>query len=415
MNIVKSLTVVTLLTSALMPNVPDPAQPITILFLVAAAALLLVWLARVAHGSCVIPRAACAAWLAVFLYIVCASAFVAVLWDTPIASWFRGAVPFLFLALFFPFSSLGRSTPVFLLNVLHAAAIVWLGKVLVTSAIAIPELLRGDLQRLTHGTEDWGSLTLPFSIAGLALSLFNPAQWAVRIRWIFAPLFFAMPFLTGYRSQILIGLALWMMFIATRPPRQRLHAVGTAFLAMGAILALLVFTQVGVAVMQRFEAIADEASGSRRAELNYALQQFAESPLLGKGLGHQVPAEVTFLGDWDVIAQAGVDTVGYIHNLPAYLLMDLGLLGFVAFCGFVISALARGAQQSSAHSRSLVIACCAVVLAVLAFCLVQATFRLIQTNLILAATAAVMVALPRQARRRFAACAEQPLRAEACR
>lgn len=394
---IKLLSLVALCSSALLPNVPEPSDPAAIVFVLAWSALFYTWLMQVALKGAV-ARTRTAAWAAAFLVLVLFSGLVATFWGTPFDLWFRGALPFLFLATVFPWLDLARRHPGFLLNSLHIASVVWLGKVLVVTGMAIPAVLFGEFQRLTHATEDWGSLALPFGMVGLALTLFNPDPRALRWRWLLAVPFTVMSFLTVYRSQIAIVTLIWLYFVWTRPQHIRWRVATFFTVAAAGFAALLAATPLGDALVARFSEGAAEIESSRALEISYALAQFVESPLVGKGLGHQVPAQVTFAGDWEVILTAGVDSVGYIHNLAAYLLMDLGIAGLLTYAGFVLLPLVRAPRAANAGVSVLSRPARVALAAVLLFCLVQATYRLIQTNLIVAACVAVLAQANRKVR-----------------
>lgn len=395
MSAFKILSLVALCSAALLPQVPEPSDPAAIVFVAAWSALLFTWLAQLASTGTV-AKTPTAAWAAAFLMMVLLSAVVASLWSTPLNLWARGALPFLFLATVFPWLDLAGQHAAFLMNALHTSAIVWLVKIVAITGTVMPAVIRGEYERLTHATEDWGSLTLPFGLVGLALTLFNPDPRAMRWRWLLAAPFTVIAFLAVYRSQIMIVSLLWLYFLWTRPRRVRRRTAVFLTLVAAVFAGALAATPLGGALIYRFSEASALGESSRALEIRYALEQFVESPLIGKGLGHQVPAEITFAGDWKTIAAAGVDSVGYIHNIAAYLLMDLGMVGLLTYAGFVFVPLVRAPASAHAAAGAVIRPARLALAATLMFCLVQATFRHIQTNLILAACVAVLA----QARQR---------------
>jgi len=394
-----TLATLTLVLAALMPFVPDELTLTTASFSAAFVLLFAFWVVAIVKDGLRIYAPASAKWLVGFQFSVLSSALVAALYGTPWTAWFRGAVPFLFLLAFFPFVDVAKREPQSLINAVHIASVLWLAKVAVMSGAGIAAVLAGEAQRLTQATEDWGTLTLPFGFIGLICSLFNNAPFARRLRWLLAPAFTLVALLTVYRSQLLIVTAVWMVYLVGLGARRMLGITVTLCALAAASMPYLLGLGLIQNIAERFSEVAGELGGSRMAEIRFAFRNFLESPLFGKGLGYPVPAEVTFFGDVQAMREAGVDSVGYVHNAVAYMAMDLGLIGLVCFFGFIFGNRWWRRRPTDLRLSSLWVIAVLGLGTLLAWILVEASFRQIQSNLALAALIAVLAALPAIPRR----------------
>lgn len=393
----KLLVTLTLSMSAIMPPVPDTVELSTVLFVLLMGLTMLSWLAHVSANCDHQKLPVAALWLAAFLVLVLLSALTAALHDTPFALWLRGAIPFLFLVFFLPVAAVARQDPGFVLQAILIASVAWLINIALQAGHAIPAVLSGDVQRITHATQAWILFQLPFAMLGLAIVLLHPPAWARPVRWMLAAGFSVVPILAVSRGQIVAVLAIWLYFVLRSKGSARLRTL--LFFSGFAVVvgAFSADSNLLDSVVQRFAATAEGGESSRMAELHYAFARFLESPALGMGLGHQIPAQITFQGDFHSWLMAGADSVGYMHNVVGYLAMTLGLSGLVAYFGFVGAAVFRCRIRPPELLRSHVDmrTCALVVLALLlAWFMVQAAFRLIQCNLLLAAVLAALAARP---------------------
>ena len=96
--------------------------------------------------------------------------------------------------------------------------------------------------------------------------------------------------------------------------------------------------------------------------------------MIGKGLGWQVPSEITFKGIEVPEGFIVPESVGYVHNFIAYFLMTLGILGLVFYAVLQLLPWMVGSKTSWARIAITVL---------FVFCLVEATFRLVQFNILL--------------------------------
>jgi hypothetical protein len=192
----------------------------------------------------------------------------------------------------------------------------------------------------------------------------------------------------GYRGGLIIVLGCFLIrFILTDIAKKALITV-LALAALASSASMSGFELVDQ-LAERYATLFDEESdGVRSAELAFAWESGASSPIFGKGLGWQVPFEVAFKGV-DVAQlgdQAARASVGYIHSMPGYFFMNLGLVGLILALAcylpwrFSPSLLARRDVGAAAA-----LAC----LCVFTFSLTQASFRNIQAIILTVALAKI--------------------------
>lgn len=373
-----------------MPALPEATDPRALAFGAASGLLVFLWLVRRLMLK-MTPWCPAGSWLLVFLILVGLSALTAQWFGTPLDLWLRGAIPFWFLSLFFPAYELARKDPHWVVEALTVSAVVWLGNVALAAGMAIPAVLRGEVLRITHATEAWASFQLPYALIGLIVSLFHPPRRVRWLRWPLALAFSLVPVLAVSRGQIIAVSMVWTLYTIWMARRRRWGVAFTSVAGLVLVGSLVAAqSELGNSILERFASTGLQSEASRMEEISYALQQFRESPLVGKGLGYQIPAEITFAGDWTMIATAGVDTVGYMHNVVGYLLMDLGLTGLLTYCGFVASGLRRGQKRGVRGLHETRRAGVLMVVALVFWFLIQPSFRHIQSNVLLATAIAML-------------------------
>lgn len=380
--------VVFMVLAALMPFVPDQLSPLTVSFSFFFGLLAFLWMGKVAlqrKYSLGIPSIA----LFCFFLSILLSAPIALANGVSFAAWARGAVPFIFLSMYFFIAPIRREKDAFfILNTLHLASIVWLIKILIIVIAGAGKIISGEVTRLTFLTLD---LTLPYSLVGLTISLFNPDPRAVKWRGWLTGAFLTVIVGSAYRSQIILVIAVLIVYIFTQPRRKKITLFFLLFATGTVAISLIGQTQYWQDLVLRFQNFAQEGSSSRAMEIRYALQHFMNSPIVGNGLGYQIPAEVTFYGDWELIKRAvEVKSVGYIHNLWAYLLMDLGILGFLFYSSFTLGALINGCWEIRSTSSQLKLGLVILLISLLMFFTISASFRQIQSNIIIATLIALL-------------------------
>lgn len=260
--------------------------------------------------------------------------------------------------------------------------------IVAASVWAVRLIFAGIREYLSGNSLKWLRLTLvdadsvvPFPLVVIPLLLFSqlslPRAW--RIGSLLLQLI--MVVWTGYRSQqllvlIMILLALGRMLLK-RPAQGALALL--LLLGLGGLVAAMVANNPEAthltAQFDRYSSLAEEGALSGRAlERRFAIDRFMEYPLLGSGLGVQVPASITYASteideDHDL-----PETVSYLHNGPLFLLMTGGLPFLLSYLALWVAAFLGG---SSLWVR-------VALLALFAFIQVEATFLQVHFNVLLA-------------------------------
>ncbi|TMB31929.1 MAG: O-antigen ligase family protein [Deltaproteobacteria bacterium] len=314
----------------------------------------------------------------------------------PFAEWFRGAVPFVFLATYFLFPVLTPDDGVFVLRSIVLAVICWLLKALAT---ALPDFISGTQARLTYVSQDF---QLPLALIGITVTLF----WGMRRRpvesVVLIAVLLAVIIATGYRSQAILVALLWVVYVARQPRRRRFGLTIASLAIAGALLGWLVSSPFGETYLARFEDLQDELRSQRAVETLYGYSKFSEAPILGKGLGFPVPLAVNQFGATEPVSVATSDHVGYLHNVWIYLCMDLGLLGLVAYFAFFAASIRTG-LKSGASAGDATVAVSVTVATLLLYFTVEAAFREIQMNFLLGSLCAVLAKTERSTAQRVPA------------
>ncbi|MEM6640867.1 MAG: O-antigen ligase family protein [Pseudomonadota bacterium] len=358
--------------AALLDFVPRPSSPASLIFVAALGALLSIRFVHVALTQRMAFR-----WLDVFALVIVAVTGVSVLPaltnGVSTVDWARGAVPFVFYGVIVLLNGLDDEySLVWLTRAMLIGCALWVVKIIAQTASAIPAVLSGDLSRLTLVTLD---LTVPLAMIGFTLVLFL-RQLRPLLRIGALGTFLVLIFLAGYRSQLLLIFGVLLVYFSRLSGLHRLRLVFAGLVAAMALLSTGGLDPVFDSIGRRFASVGEEVESVRGRELSYALSNFSESPLVGKGLSFPVPVAIT-RGD-DAWNNYDSDTVRYIHSFPGYVLMDMGLLGVVAFGAFWVTAVFSGW-----HARSASVVGEAAfwsLITVLAFFLISAAFRQIQTT-----------------------------------
>lgn len=260
--------------------------------------------------------------------------------------------------------------------------------VLAASLWATRLIMAGALDYLSGTSLKWLRLTLvdadavvPFPLLVIPLLLFSPMPMHRVLRAMALLLQLVIVAWAGYRSQQLLVaamLVLALLRLIVRRPWLGLAAIvgmvlaaGVASLAIGGSSDATLLT----AQLDRYTSLTEEKEASGRAlERRFAIDRFLEYPVLGAGLGVQIPASITYASteisdDYDL-----PETVSYLHNGSMFLLMSGGLPLLVAYLSLWLAAFAN------AGSLWLRVA----LLALFAFIHVEATFLQVHFNVLLA-------------------------------
>ena len=300
----------------------------------------------------------------------------------------RGAIPFLFLSTFF---LVDRSHPRLipkLASYLGLSAAIWMVSILVEGLYLF---WTGEFVAAARLTSQVYQSVIPFGLVALPFLVLGTLRWSWMAKFGLVLAVFLLTLLAGYRSQMLL-MGFQFFVFAGLSIRDRAKFFGILFSA--AILtfsSIFFFPNLVESLLGRFESTSVEFESSRLAEWRYALERFGENPFFGKGIGWQVPFEVTFDGALEELLAGGVDlasSAGYLHSVSAYLLMDMGIVGFILYYATMIFAIVVGLRKlrsdnGEVESRMGVICAAVSMVTLLLFFQVQASFRLIQSNLLL--------------------------------
>ena len=211
--------------------------------------------------------------------------------------------------------------------------------------------------------------------------------------WAVLFLFFTGSVIPTYTKSQILALAAGVLLITVIGyARDGWRRAARVAIPMG-LMALLVawvmleeFSVFSLAVVSTWQLRLDDASSyeGRGEEIQIALQNFQDNPLFGKGLGFQYTLSMD--------AGSG-ETVGYVHNAIAYLLMTLGLVGFVMYLRIVWIWLSMVRETFSANlsgMESLLVGIHGSLLSLFVYSLLFATVRTIQQNVLIASSLAIV-------------------------
>jgi len=307
--------------------------------------------------------------------------------ETSIAGWIRGLIPF---SLLFTHTLIASARSLddieSVLNAIQIGCLAWAFKVLIVGGSSVLDVFTGSLGRLTYEVPD---TLVPYGLVGLTLALFNPSSFAKKWRVAQVLLFLLLIIACVYRSQLILAFALILFRLYRWSPKRVSIMMTVAVLAFALI-------PIGISVSRRSGSLVDSVGvrvddaiesglgGRRSLEAEYALETFHGSPLLGAGLGYEVP--ISYIEYRNEIAWLEGNTVTYIHNVWMYLLMDLGLAGLVTYGLFTITPVVRGFMARSDRSEWGELRLCIGVSmgTILIFSTCQACFRSVQLNLVIA-------------------------------
>jgi hypothetical protein len=370
-----------MVAAGVMPLVPDEISFFSVFFVAAFAAWFFAALpTRLQRKK---PRGRTTAIaLTVFFASILISFPVAVSNSVPPGEWIRGALPFSFLLVYLLFPALTSKDSKFILGTLVFTVLCWLVKNLGRS---LGEFLGGGASRITYLNADFG---IPFALVGLPLLLFFASRRRPLTSMVLGFCLLLLVIATGYRSQAILALLLWLAYVAWQSPRRRL-ILGASTLAVGATaFTIFASSTFGGEYLSRYQDLEGEVTSSRAVEALYAVQKFRQSPVLGKGLGFPIPVAINRFGVTDPAPSDQPDHVGYIHNVWLYLLMDLGVIGLAAYLALFGSAVMAGLRRKPREDAQ--VAAAATVAVLLLYFTVEAAFRVIQVNLVLGSLCAVL-------------------------
>jgi len=315
--------------------------------------------------------------------------FVSMMADISIDKWFRSFVPILFFStlLFAPFylRLLGVRK---LYLVLLGSCFFYCFLLFLFNFDKFFEFARLG-GRLTFYLQD---SVVPYPYVGVILAVLLPGI-SVMLRAILVSIFLFFVFAVGYKIQIIFLFVFFSFLVCTSSGFVR---KAITFLALFLVL-LSVFFFAGDYVVQRLSSIGGGGDQVRMLEIKYAWSIFESSPLLGGGLGLDVPLSLTRPTYAEQSELWVSDSVSYIHNFPLYLLMVGGVV-FFAFFLLLIQFSGIFSMDNLRSKDKYVQSAVWCVLALIVFFTTSAAFKQIQSIVLLSFFAASLSQLKKQCR-----------------
>ncbi len=307
----------------------------------------------------------------VFVLYASASVFTLLSNGWGVEQWLRGVIPFLFFLLTAFLPKLTERDRQWLSHALFLAGLCWLIRILITAVFL--QITQGGIfsARLTFNVAD---SVLPYPLVMVPYLLFANTLFKAWQRWLLLVILVYTYVWIGYRIGLVLMSVPFAVYFLERLRRFNLISI------MLVVAGFFLFYKYGVfgsfGLTDRFADLNNDALGSRQLEWAYALDSFRESPIIGKGVGWQVPTSITFFGVEDTGGPVAA-YVGYVHSSFAYMAMTLGVIGIALYFFFVLPRpylrqLARGDWFAFLSLMLLVI-----------FCLTQASYRTIQVVLLM--------------------------------
>jgi hypothetical protein len=165
-----------------------------------------------------------------------------------------------------------------------------------------------------------------------------------------------------------------LIYFAERIKRFNIFSV---ILLVGFLFLFYYFGVLGsFQLTDRFEHLSSDVHGARMMEWAYAYESFKQSPIIGKGIGWQVPGSVTYFG-LEHNEGSDVSWVGYVHSSIAYIAMTLGVVGLLLYFYAVTPRVYLRRLLAGDWFAFL------SLLLIVIFCFTQASYRTIQVILMM--------------------------------
>lgn len=334
------------------------------------AALGCIFLYQLTQVRPTIPDARTFAML-IFVLYASASVFTLMANGWGVEQWLRGITPFVFfiLAIFLP--KLTTRDRQWLSHALFAAGMCWLIRILLTAVFL--QMTEGGIfsSRLTFNVAD---SVLPYPLVMVPYLLYAKTPFKAWQRWLLLLVLVYTYVWIGYRVGLVLMSLPFAIYFLERLRRFNLFSIALIVAGFFMFYRYGVFGSFGLT--DRFADLNNDSLGSRQLEWAFALDSFRESPIIGKGLGWQVPTSITFFGVEDTGGTVAA-YVGYVHSSFAYMAMTLGVIGIGLYFFSVLPRLyprqlARGDWFAFLSLLLLVI-----------FCLTQASYRTIHVVLLI--------------------------------
>lgn len=300
--------------------------------------------------------------------------------DDRLLFYIKGLVPFLYLLVFFVVRSLPLKSKQIqnLLSCVLAVAIAFTVITLVIYAI-------------TGGRVTWvyATLTFPFPVLGANVTfsrmLLARSRFAV-FAWALLTGILSVAAMLTFSKGEMIALIVSLPFNAFLINRYGMRRTGSRMVAFVAVIGICALAFAAYASSQTtgdmsFSELAaarlnDESSaGTRLSEYEAALQAFAESPLIGKGVGYQLERD----------SEGHMVTAEYVHDQIVYTAMTTGVVGLCVYLMLIYNwaKLVRRFRPMVADVVGPLATIHGCVLALGVYALMFASFRSIPHNFLL--------------------------------
>lgn len=222
----------------------------------------------------------------------------------------------------------------------------------------------------------------------LVLGKFKSIRWLTFLQWGLLGMALLLTFLRSYWAALILVFLL-LVYLLRGFDRRRLVGLGLVVMFLLAIVLVpalaLPESQVGMLVGASIDRLGTLGSSStyqgqdsslkwRSIENAYAISAIVSHPLIGQGMGALYrPSDFRLDG-----ANFGGELRGHIHNGHLWILLDTGLLGYLAFIALSVGFLVRGFKYwrsvANARMRGIALGFTLVYLAVLIAAAVNSTF-----------------------------------------
>lgn len=292
----------------------------------------------------------------------------------------RGVIPFLMLVFYIILYQLPREWVLRLPYLILLSCTVWAFQIVVFDFGSVLAVMSGQIARLTYSSS---AMLVPLGLVGFIFSLYlNDRRAIYRVPQV--GLFLLLIAISGYRSQLLLAIAVTIFYF------RHLYSLKAIFGLLTLLVAGASYTVFNpdylTYLIDRFQ----YSSGDqvRELEIDFALNAFQQSPIFGNGAGYPVPVALTRPESIQELFSGA--SVPYIHNVSAYSLMAFGLFGSLVLVSFIGLPILKSAIPALRQKTGSSEACWVVATSLIAYFHVSASFRQVQMLIVLSAVLVVL-------------------------
>lgn len=374
--------------TGLLPFVPSVDDPMSIVF---AAIYSLCWASVLWRSEGKLRIDLTALFVLGLMIYLPVSMMVGSINGLDIATTVRAAIPFIFAITYILFLQNCEAMAKNFIRYFEISALSWASLIILFHFDSFLSALSGSLLRLTF---EVSAMIVPLGMVGMIATLYD-RRLSAAFRLPLSLFFLLLVILSGYRSQILICVAVALF-------RYRdIYRASSLLMVLVLGSAVATFATLNSDLLFVFLNRLSYSAGDdvRALERAFAFQSFLASPLVGQGLGHLVPVDATRPAT--VVALFEKTHVSYIHNLAFYVLMDFGVIGAILFSAILLTpVLSHARRLISGKFRENEEAAFMLLLSILVYFQISASFRQIQMWLIVSMLLVVLNEYKRQDIRR---------------